>query len=36
MAGVHLYTFYWSKADNVPTNPNIRILQSVGSPYGGW
>ncbi|KAG2393354.1 hypothetical protein C9374_006885 [Naegleria lovaniensis] len=35
LAAVHLYTFYWSKADNVPTNPNIRILQSVGSPYGG-
>ncbi|EFC49922.1 predicted protein [Naegleria gruberi] len=35
MAGVHLYTFYWSTADNIPTNANIRLLQSVGTPYGG-
>ena len=35
LASVHLYTFYWSTADNLPKDENIRVIQSVGSPYGG-
>ncbi|KAL9657411.1 hypothetical protein ABK040_014398 [Willaertia magna] len=38
LATLHLVTYYWSKADVSTTkhsNPNFRLLQSVGSPYAG-
>ncbi len=39
LAATHLYTFYWSAADNhnekMNSNGASRIIQSVGSPYYG-